>query len=189
MNELKDEELYDRMREKDKEALSQLYSRYERILYSFIYRLTGDRTVTEETMQELFIKLWRDHAPYETHKGKFSSWLLTLARNQALDAVRKKSRESTYEYHERDDVRNVEETPEDHVEWKEKCAAIRSALSILNQEQKQIVELFYFKGHSQSTIAKETGLPLGTVKGRIRLALQHIKKHLDREGGVLSERT
>ncbi|QPC48116.1 RNA polymerase sigma factor [Mangrovibacillus cuniculi] len=187
MNELRDEELYRKVLQKDQEALSTLYSRYEKLIYSFVFKMTGDRTITEEVIQEVFIKIWRKHAPYEESKGKFSSWLLTMTRNMALDLIRKRNKVETYAYDERDDQRQEENTPEDHIEWKEKRHVVQEAISELKPDQQKVVELFYFQGETQQHIADQTGIPLGTIKGRIRLALKHIRKSLEQKGGIQDE--
>ncbi len=75
-----DSQLYARIRTKDQAALEELYDRYERLVYSFAYRMTQNAQMAEDTVQEVFIKLWKEHAPYTEDKGKFSSWLLTMTR-------------------------------------------------------------------------------------------------------------
>lgn len=177
----KDEHLYLQIKQRDKEALEQLYERYERILYSFIYRFTKDRGLTEEVMQDLFMKLWTQKSMYDSSKGKFSSWLLTIARNAAIDSLRKQKKVE-YELDERDqreDPENIERT----ILQKEENEAIHEAVQTLPLDQQKVVTLFYFEGHTQKHIADSCQIPLGTVKGRIRLALQHLRKHLSREDG------
>ncbi len=85
-----DLELYERVRQKDKEALETLYDRYERILYAFVLQLTKDRDLAEEAMQEVFIKLWRGGGIYDESKGKFRSWFFTMSRHVAIDLIRKR---------------------------------------------------------------------------------------------------
>ncbi|MFC4322542.1 RNA polymerase sigma factor [Litchfieldia salsa] len=173
----KDVELYHRIQQGDKHALELLYDRYEKLLYSFSFKLTGQRELSEEVVQEVFIKIWTKKGIYNEHKGKFSSWILTVARNTGIDMIRKK-KEVTYSIEERDSISSHEPLTEDLVEWKEEGARIRDAISSLAKEQREIVDLLYFKGLSQQKIADACQLPLGTVKGRVRLALQHLKKRL-----------
>ncbi|WP_232718685.1 RNA polymerase sigma factor [Bacillus sp. FJAT-45037] len=165
----------------DKQALEQLYDRYERILFSFIYRFTNDNGLTEEVMQDVFIKIWQKKAHYDSSKGKFSSWLLTIARNASIDQIRKRKL-TEVEY----DVRDSREDPhlvEDIVEQKEDQQIVQEALKKLPNDQAKIVRLFYFEGETQKTISERCGIPLGTVKGRIRLALGHLRKQLSRGNG------
>ncbi|WP_257349507.1 RNA polymerase sigma factor [Pseudalkalibacillus decolorationis] len=173
----RDLELYERIQKQDKHALELLYERYEKLLFSFSFRVTRRRELSEEIVQEVFIKLWTKPGIYDESKGKFSSWILTVTRNTGIDYLRKKN-ENMYELEDRDALKNEEPSVEEMVEWKEKGKEIRSAISQLALEQQQMVELFYFKGLSQQKIADTLKIPLGTVKGRIRLALKHLKKDL-----------
>jgi RNA polymerase sigma factor (sigma-70 family) len=187
MRELNDAELYDQVQAKDKKALSSLYDRYEKLLYSFSYRIVKDGGLAEEVMQEVFIKLWKGKAQYSEEKGKFSSWLLTMTRHTAIDLLRKQSKEPNFELDERDALHSDEASVEDQVEWKERGQILRTAVSKLKGDQKKIIEMFYFKGMTHKRISEEFDLPLGTVKGRIRLALKHLKTSLGEKGGVSDE--
>ncbi|MCM2677048.1 RNA polymerase sigma factor [Alkalicoccobacillus plakortidis] len=188
MPHLNDEQLYQLVVQQDKEALETLYSRYERILFSFIYRFTKDNGLTEEVMQDLFMKLWQGKASYQTGKGKFSSWILTIARNAAIDQIRKK-KVTEVEFDDRDsepDPESVEQT----IVFQEESTIIQEAVATLPSEQQQVVKLFYFDGEPQKNIAEICKIPLGTVKGRLRLALNHLRKTLSRqdERGDIYER-
>ncbi len=176
-----DFELYERVLKQDRKALELLYERYEKLLFSFAYRMTKRRELSEEIVQEVFIKLWTKPGIYDRSKGKFSSWLLTVTRNTSIDHLRRKN-ENTYEIEDRDALQKDEPTIEEQVEWKEDGRRLRKAMKILADEQREIVDLFYFKGLSQSKIADKIQIPLGTVKGRLRLALKHLRKHLESTG-------
>ncbi|MGB5945866.1 RNA polymerase sigma factor [Paenisporosarcina sp.] len=187
MDKFTDAQLYVRMRAKDQSALEELYDRYERLVYSFAYRMTQNAQMAEDTVQEVFIKLWKEHAPYTEDKGKFSSWLLTMTRNTSLDALRKKGKQQEVGLLDKDAEQikvPIEEMPEQMLEWKEKGAVLHKAISRLKVDQRTIVELFYFNGLSQESISSKLDIPLGTVKSRIRLALQHLRKHLESERGM-----
>ncbi|MGE6489448.1 RNA polymerase sigma factor [Paenisporosarcina sp. NPDC076898] len=187
MDNFTDSQLYDRLRSKDQSALEELYDRYERLVYSFAYRMTQNAQLAEDTVQEVFIKLWKDHAPYTEDKGKFSSWLLTMTRNTSLDALRKKGKQQEVGLLDKDAEQMkapIDELPEQMLEWKEKGTILRKAIDRLKDDQRSIVELFYFHGLSQESISTKLDIPLGTVKSRIRLALQHLRKHLESERGM-----
>ncbi|CAM3857326.1 RNA polymerase sigma factor [Mesobacillus thioparans] len=175
-----DIELYARLQAKDKRALELLYDRYEKLLFSFAYRMTGRRDLSEEIVQDVFLKLWTKPGMYDETKGKFSSWILTVTRYASIDCLRKKD-ENHVELEDRDALKSTEPSVEELAEWKEKRSEIREAINQLAEEQQQIVELFYFKGLSQQKIADTFQIPLGTVKGRIRLALKHLHKTI---GGI-----
>ncbi|WP_017382072.1 RNA polymerase sigma factor [Paenisporosarcina sp. TG-14] len=187
MGKLTDAQLYLRMRSNDQAALEEIYDRYERLVYSFAYRMTQNVQMAEDTVQEVFIKLWKEHAPYTEDKGKFSSWLLTMTRNTSLDAIRKKGKQQEVGLLDKDAEQMkapINEIPEQMLEWKEKGTVLRKAMKRLKIEQRTIVELFYFHGLSQESISTKLDIPLGTVKSRIRLALQHLRKHLEKERGM-----
>ncbi|MFC7370106.1 RNA polymerase sigma factor [Fictibacillus iocasae] len=175
MGTISDLELYERIQQDDREALEILYDRYEKLLYSFSYKMLQQKELAEDAVQEVFIKIWRKKGLYSQEKGKFSSWMLTVARNACIDLLRKRKipeMELDQETFQPASEDNVERT----VEWKEEREQLLSAVSSLSEEQRHIVDLFYFKGTSQQKISDLCGVPLGTVKGRIRLALQHLRK-------------
>ncbi|GGJ90734.1 DNA-directed RNA polymerase sigma-70 factor [Lentibacillus kapialis] len=172
-----DAELFYRIQSKDEDALEQLYDRYEKLLFSFSYRMTNNKFLAEEAVQDVFTKIWSKQRHFDEEKGKFSSWLLTVTRHACIDLLRKK-KEPTYELEERDSLHTQEPTPEETVEWQERGEEVRKAVKQLTEEQQEMIELFYFKSMSQTNISKTCNIPLGTVKGRVRLALKHLKEIL-----------
>ncbi|CDQ40939.1 MULTISPECIES: RNA polymerase sigma factor [Virgibacillus] len=176
-----DIELFHRVQNKDEVALELLYDRYEKLLFSFSFRMTNNKFLAEEAVQDVFTKLWSKSLPYSEEKGKFSSWLLTITRNTCLDLLRKK-KSNDYELKERDALQEDNDpSPEETAEWKEQHEEIQHAIKELKTEQQEIINLFYFRGFTQSQIAKKCNLPLGTVKGRVRLSLQHLNKILTKK--------
>ncbi|MCP8969978.1 RNA polymerase sigma factor [Ectobacillus ponti] len=177
-----DVSLYQSVLQGDRQALEQLYDKYEKLLFSFAYRMTGRKELAEEAVQDVFLKLWTKKGLYDSTKGKFSSWLLTITRNASIDLLRK-NKQTLQMAEVPEALASQEPGVEELVEWKEEGARLREAMSELGEEQKAIVDLFYFQAMSQQSIADVCQIPLGTVKGRIRLALQHLRKHLlGREG-------
>ncbi|SFL89562.1 MULTISPECIES: RNA polymerase sigma factor [Salibacterium] len=185
MNKPTDKELYDRIRERDREALEMLYDRYERLLYSFAFRMTNDSQASEEVMQDVFLKLWKDKGSgqYREEKGKFSSWLLTVTRNASIDRNRKNKTQEV-EWEERDSRHEEMPGVEQEIESKEERDELQSAIHTLPDAQQRMICLFYFQGYSQQEISNACDIPLGTVKGRIRLALQKLKENLAEERGI-----
>lgn len=169
--------LYSRIKEKDKDALEHLYDRYEKILFSFLYKMTQDRDLAEEALQEVFIKIWRGIGEYDDSKGKFTSWLFRMAQNSAIDLIRKR-KAATVPLDEVAEMPSTDSSVEQTAEWQEEKEHIQAAVSQLSAEQQEMIQLFYFKGHTHEKIAEISGLPLGTVKSRIRLALGKLKKTL-----------
>ncbi|GGD24341.1 MULTISPECIES: RNA polymerase sigma factor [Pontibacillus] len=183
----RDYDLYQKVLTGDKHALEKIYDKYEKLLYSFAYKTCGQKEMSEEVMQEVFIKIWTQKATYDETKGKFSSWIITIARYTAIDVLRKKENQNYALDEEWDAPNEKEPSVEDLVEWKERGSMIREAMKHLPKEQKKIVMLFYFKGLTQQRIAEHLDISLGTVKSRIRLALKRLKKELaiiEEKGGV-----
>ncbi|MEC0275427.1 RNA polymerase sigma factor [Peribacillus frigoritolerans] len=184
MNKYTDVDLYTMVREKqDKQALELLYDRYERMLYSFIYRMTNSSDLAEEVIQEVFMKLWKGNRNYDSEKGKFSSWVFTIARNTAIDVLRKQKREPLLEEEQLNYFTEISSSIEEQVEWKEEKGQVHEAIATLSDGQKQMIDFVYFKGFTQQKIAELCDIPIGTVKGRVRLALKHLRSQLLRTKG------
>lgn len=172
-----DTSLYLRISDQDKEALEQLYDRYEKILFSFLYKMLEDRDLAEEALQEVFIKIWRGKGVYDESKGKFTSWLFRMAQNTAIDLIRKRKK-PTVPIEEAAQTASNDAPVDVQVEWQEKQEQIQTAVQHLSDDQQKMIDLFYFKGHTHETIADMCDIPLGTVKSRIRLALKKLKTSL-----------
>jgi RNA polymerase sigma-70 factor (ECF subfamily) len=178
-----------RMCEADETALGALYDRWVRALYSLVVHLLKDPDEAEDVVEETFWQAWRKASSYEPSKGAVSTWLLTIGRRKALDRLRarKRHREDPLD---RDqsfaDLPSSEKDPSQEVEGIELRDQVRSALRELPDEQREVLELGYFKGMSQSEIAEATGQPLGTVKTRMRLAMQKLREPLSMHRGGTS---
>jgi RNA polymerase sigma-70 factor (ECF subfamily) len=171
-----DRETMNRLAGGDLGALDQLYEQYGAMAFSIAYRITGDRAAAEDVVQESFLGAWRNAARYVDGRGTVRTWLLSIVHHRAIDAIRR--RRPTTEL-------PVSETglPEPLVmpdTWTEVAngldrAAIQVALARISEVQREAIELAYFNGLTQTEIAERTGVPLGTVKGRLRLGLQGLR--------------
>ena len=182
-----DAALIRRMVEADETALGALYDRWVGSLYSLVLHLLQDRDEAEDVVEETFWQAWRKADSYEPAKGAVSTWLLTIGRRKALDRIRARKRQREEPIgNERSfaDYPSSSPGPSDDVEGAELRESVRAALSELPPEQREVLELGYFKGMSQTEIADATGQPLGTVKTRMRLAMQKLREPLSlfREG-------
>ena len=175
-----DESLYHQMRSGDEQALEVLYDKYERLLFSFAHRFTNNDRLSEEVIQEVWMKIWNGRVDFNTDKGKFSSWILTITRNAALDCLRREKRQPTIEVEERDG--GYDEPVERTVMQRETATEVHDAVNELKPDQQELIELVYFKGLTQQQISDQLNLPLGTVKTRIRSAIQALRKLLDGRG-------
>lgn len=178
---LADEELMPLVGRRDPEAFEVLYDRHGGAAYSLAYRIVGDRAAAEEVTQEAFISVWRSGARFDAARGSVRSWLLSVVRNRAIDFLRSRAAKAPKLDFDDDaalEARPAEERTEDEALQHETAAEIRGALGKLPGEQSKVIELAYFGGFSHSEIARILGLPMGTVKGRMRLGLEKIRGEL-----------
>lgn len=184
---LEDLELLAKIGEQDREALATLYDRYGRRVFALAVRMLKDPIGSEEVTQDVFMSLWRRGASYTSKKGKFTTWLFSIAHNRTIDELRKRRRDRSRENDDIDDHLNIQSgdiSPADTAIAQSEYAQIRAAMDELPEEQKNVVELSYFKGLTQTEIASKTGQPLGTVKTRMRLALKKLRSALSAEMGA-----
>ncbi|WP_419872232.1 RNA polymerase sigma factor [Candidatus Pristimantibacillus sp. PTI5] len=177
-----DELLIQKIAERDSAALEQLYDRYERQVYSFVFRIVKDTMAAEEVVQELFIRVWNSAGRLRTDEsaGKISSWMFTIARNLSVDWLRKQGRKPLEAREEGALEREAApQTTEQEVEQKLLGEQMKEALGELNEDQKQVVELIYFMGYTQQEVSQNHDIPLGTVKSRVRLALNQLRKKFE----------
>ena len=178
---LADEELMPLIGDKDPEAFEVFYDRHGGVAFSLAYRIVGERAAAEDVTQEAFISIWRSGARYDRARGSVRSWTLGVVRNRAIDALRSKAGRAPKLDFDDDSIleqRPAAELTEDEALRRETSHEVRGALDELPGEQSQVIELAYFGGFSHSEIARMLGVPLGTVKGRMRLGLEKIRAGL-----------
>lgn len=166
---------------KDPAAFEVLYDRHGGAAFSLAYRIVGDRTTAEDVAQEAFLSIWRSNARFDRARGSVRSWVLGVVRNRAIDALRRGGAQAPRLDADDEGVleaRPAEERTEDEALRRETAGEIRSALGELPEDQSQVIQLAYFGGFSHSEIAEMLGMPLGTVKGRMRLGLEKIRVQL-----------
>ena len=178
---LADEELMPLVGRRDPEAFEVLYDRHGGVAYSLAYRIVGNRAAAEEVTQEAFISVWRSGARFDAARGSVRSWLLSVVRNRAIDFLRSKAGKAPKLDFDDDSAleqRPAAERTEEEALRRETAGEIQGALGKLPGEQSKVIELAYFGGFSHSEIAEILGLPMGTVKGRMRLGLEKIRGEL-----------
>jgi RNA polymerase sigma-70 factor (ECF subfamily) len=168
------------------EALAELYDRYGRLAYSVAVRVLGDPGRAEDAVQEAFLNIWNHAASFDGRRGSLRTWLLTSVRNRSIDYLRGRSGHERQELELRPALAEVglRSDPWREVSLSLERSAVRDAMGSLPVEQRQAVELAYFAGYSHREIAEMTNVPLGTVKGRIRLALEKLSSYLQGRGLV-----
>jgi RNA polymerase sigma-70 factor (ECF subfamily) len=178
---LADEELMPLIGEKDPNAFEVFYDRHGGVAYSLAYRIVGERGAAEDVTQEAFISIWRSGARYDAARGSVRTWMLGIVRNRAIDALRSKAGKAPKLDFDDDSIlehRPAEELTDSEALRRETAEEVRGALDELPGEQSKVIQLAYFGGFSHSEIAGMLGVPLGTVKGRMRLGLEKIRGEL-----------
>ena len=168
--------LLDRIIQKDRSALSALYDRYARIIYSVAHRSLGSAEESEEVVIDVFAKIWATAARYNPDKARVDTWIFMMTRSRVLDRLRCKQRQ--HKLTEAIIVSSPTTTTPDgsaDLELADRRCQILTALATLPPEQQQVLELAYYGGWSHREIAEQTGMALGTVKTRIRLGLEKLR--------------
>ena len=175
-----DESLLSRLARQDTTALDALYSRYGRTAFALAYRVLGNPEAAEDAVQEAFLAVWRRAGTYQEARGSARAWLLTIVRNRAIDLLR--TRESRPKagapLEEVGPLASSNGDPADDALRMVEASQVRAALAALPPEQRQAVELAFFSGLTYPEVAAVMNTPLGTVKSRIRLAMERLRRLL-----------
>jgi RNA polymerase sigma-70 factor (ECF subfamily) len=170
-----DEALLGRVARQDRAALRTLYDRWASQSLAVALRVLGSRADAEEVIQETFVEVWRRAAQFDVERGSGRSWVMAIARNRSIDRLRHRAATARLSDHARDeDALPRPPTPLEDVEQREARDRVRAALMSLQPEQRRALELAYYEGLSQSEISEKLGEPLGTVKSRVRLAMEKL---------------
>jgi RNA polymerase sigma-70 factor (ECF subfamily) len=178
---LADEELMALVSDQDPAAFGVIYDRHSTAAFSLAYRMVGKRNAAEDVVQDAFLSLWRTAGRYDAARGSVRTWVLGIVHNRAIDAMRR----ATVHDSRRASDEGLEErfaAPERtdaEAARRAEAADVRAALSELPADQLKVVELAYFGGFTHSEIAEMLDTPLGTVKGRMRLALEKLRGLID----------
>ncbi|HEX7630802.1 MAG TPA: sigma-70 family RNA polymerase sigma factor [Lacunisphaera sp.] len=170
------------MAEGDRRALAQLYDEFSGPVYSLAVRLLGDQAEAQDLVQEIFLQVWLTAGSYEPGRGTVFSWLVTLTRNRAIDRIRKRRRRAELLSEAAPDLQPAAPAGDGDsataLWFRERAAAVQSALAEVPPDQKQAIELAFFGGLTQQEIAARLNEPLGTIKARIRRGLLRLKDRL-----------
>lgn len=185
---LADEELVVLVGRGDEAGLGLLYDRYSRVVFSLILKVVRNQQVAEELTQEVFLRVWQQAGTFEQERGRFTSWVLGIAHNLAIDETRRRKARPQQVYDDPDSPRSLLDVADRSPEPDELALGgirreyIVEALTKLPSPQREVIELSYFEGFTQSQIAEHKGEPLGTIKTRTRLALQRLRTNLQAQG-------
>jgi RNA polymerase sigma-70 factor (ECF subfamily) len=180
---LADEELMELVAEGDARAFELIYDRHGSVAFSLAYRMVGNRASAEDVVQEAFLSIWRSRLRYQAERGSVRSWVLGIVHHRTIDALRRSG------VHDRrrasaEGIEEREEAPERtdvEAARREEARSVRAALDTLPEPQSRVIELAYFGGFSHTQIAEMLKEPIGTIKGRMRLGLQKLRRELEGE--------
>ncbi len=182
LSEVDDQELIELICQKNEAALSELYDRYARLLFSVAHHMVGDRAAAEEITLDAFTQVWEKAERYNPDRASLSTWMVSIARYRAIDRLRRwdsrPEKDSVYWTDVNFELSSHHHNPEASTEENLLRERVQRALAELPVEQRQALALAYFKGMSHSQIANALELPLGTVKTRIRLAMEKLRRLL-----------
>ena len=180
---LDDAALVARVADGDVRAFEALYDSYRSQAFGLALRLTRRPGTAEEVTQDAFLTLWRKADQFDAERGSLSTWLMTFVRHRAIDALRSGARrERSVELEAAADRLEAPARTHEEVARREESLAARRLVKELPSDQREVIELAYFGGLSQGEIAAEVGIPLGTVKGRSRLALEKLRRSITDAG-------
>lgn len=163
----------------DHEALAVLYDRYSGIAYGLALRIAGDATAAEDVVQEAFVSIWKQAPRFDANRGQVRSWLLTIVHHRAVDVVRRRmSRPERALPDDASQIADHDAPPAAAAEMAMDARAVREAVSRIPEDQRRTVEMAYFEGLTHVEIAERMGVPLGTVKSRLRIALEKMREYL-----------
>lgn len=172
---------------RDLSALAALYDRYGRIAYALAYRILGEAEAAEDVVHDGFISAWRGATSYRPERGNARGWLLSIVHHRAVDVLRRKTtfRPAPLEAAE---SRPAEDDTAEEATRNVDHASVRAALAALPDVQRRTIELAYFGGYTHVELAEIMGVPLGTVKGRVRIGLQKLRRALEQHTGAEATR-
>lgn len=184
-----DRELLARVGRGDRAAFTEVYDRYGEASYSLALRILRDRDLAADAVQDAFLSVWKAAAKFDPSRGQVSTWILTMTHNKAVDVVRREERRRTDVLdEERLETPSAEPGPEQTAWLSDAREHVREALAELSPEHRQVVELAYFGGFSQSELAAMLDVPMGTIKSRTFVALGELRSALERAGWTAEDR-
>ena len=174
-----EEELIALLRSGSRDGFNYLYRNYSAVLYGVIQRIVGDEETAQDVMQEAFVKIWNNIGQYDASRGRIYTWMLNISRNAAIDKLRTRGEIMRSKIQTGEDaVNNLQNTR--RTEQQTDTIGLRSMVAGLRPEYHTIVQLAYFKGYTLDEVSKELNVPLGTVKTRMRAAMQQLRQQFSK---------
>jgi RNA polymerase sigma-70 factor (ECF subfamily) len=183
---LADEDLISLVEESDAQAFAVLYDRHSRTSYSLAYRMMGEKQAAEDLVQDALLKVWRGAGSYRMERGSVRTWILSIVHNRGIDQLRSLASRRRMQDKVEASAPTSQASEAFAESWRNaQREEVREALGTLPPEQLKILELAYFSGYTQVEIAELLDLPLGTVKGRMRLGLKKLQEYFGSQGAAV----
>ena len=162
------------LQHQDKQVISLLYDQYSASLYGIILKIVRDEGIAKDVLQEVFVKIWKNGPKYNPSKGSLFTWMLNIARNTSID----KTRSANYRHNGK--IQTMDATVYHNGSLKHEqntdTIGLKGIVNTLDEKYREIIELIYFNGYTQKEVEEHLGIPLGTVKSRVRIALRELRK-------------
>ncbi len=168
------DQLVKKFQQKDVKAFEELYVMYSESMHGVIYNIVRDYNIAEEIMQDVFIKIWNKSDSYSPQKGRFFTWILNIARNAAIDKTRSKNFKKSKQNLDASFFVDIIKS-NDNLDHKTDAIGIKAFVSKLAEKCKEVIELLYFKGYTQSEASEVLDIPIGTIKTRNRNCIQELR--------------
>ncbi|MEN0005465.1 MAG: sigma-70 family RNA polymerase sigma factor [Bacteroidota bacterium] len=178
-----EEHIIQLLQQNDKKAMGLLYDHYAASLYGIILKVVQSETIAQDVLQDAFIKIWQNGDKYDRSKGKLFTWLLNIARNLAIDKTRSANFRQKRKIQSLDELVITQKGPS--VENKPEHIGLGSVIAKLEEKYRIIIDLIYFQGYTQKEVEEHLGIPLGTVKSRVRIALRELRKTFEEHNVTL----
>ncbi len=169
-----EEELVAALKKGDGNAMGMVYDRYSKAMFNIIYRIVENQEISEDVLQESFVKVWKNIGGYDSSRGSFFTWILNICRNSAIDKTRSKEFIAVSKNQNLETVVNHYDF---RSEFNPETLGLKTITEKLKPEQKKVVDMVYFHGYSQVEVAEELDVPLSTVKTRLRTAIFELRKY------------
>jgi RNA polymerase sigma-70 factor (ECF subfamily) len=173
------------LQSKDERGFSILYDNYSAALYGVILKIVRTEEIASDILQDSFVKIWRNIEGYNSGRGTLFTWMLNIARNTAIDKIRSQDFQNSQKNQDLETTINTIDKQE-YSQFDVDAIGVKKVIEKLKPEHQLIIDLLYFQGYTQSEVAEEFGIPLGTVKTRVKSAINHLREYFLQFVGILS---
>lgn len=176
IKDISEDEIVSALKNKTRDAVGIAYDKYSPFLFGLIVKIVHSQEIAEDLLQEVFVKIWKNIDSFDSQKAKFITWIANIARNLAIDKIRSKEYKNQQQNHDIEDFVNIIEDSSTSG-FNPEHIGVKEMLEKLQPEQKVLIDMVYFRGFTQAETAEKLGIPLGTVKTRIRSAINVLRDY------------